>query len=123
HDDVAAQRGVADEGVYVAWLWFGTPAARFGIRPTRRIIQVDDAPTPNLDAFLAAVAHVQDRQSVRLTMENLDQGELVSTLKLDLQYWPTEVIELQTAADGRSTWVRHPPPASGGGVPAAVTQP
>jgi hypothetical protein len=109
HDEVAAQRGVADRGVYIAWLWFGTPAARYGIRPTRRIVAVDDVPTPDLDAFLAAVAGVRDRQSVRLTMEKLDGGVVVSTLKLDLQYWPTEEIELEHPSGGPPVWVRRAP--------------
>ena len=56
HDDVSAQQGTEARGVYIAWLWFGTPAARYGIRPTRRIVKVDDIDTPDLDAFLAAVA-------------------------------------------------------------------
>jgi S1-C subfamily serine protease len=106
HDDVAAQRGAAPGGdpggVYIAWLWFGSPGARHGIRPTRRITHVDDIPTPDLDAFLQAVASRKDRDPVRLTMVKLDGGELVETLKLDLQYWPTEVIELVGDA-----WVRR----------------
>jgi S1-C subfamily serine protease len=108
HDDVAAQRGdvaaagIDPGGVYIAWLWFGSPGARHGIRPTRRITHVDDIPTPDLDAFLQAVASRDDRDAVRLTMVKLDGGEIVETLKLDLQYWPTEVIELVDNA-----WVRR----------------
>ncbi|MEQ1501371.1 MAG: trypsin-like peptidase domain-containing protein, partial [Myxococcota bacterium] len=104
HEDVAAQQGTPAGGVYIAWLWFGTPAARYGIRPTRRIVRVDDTPTPDLDAFLAAVATNRDRESVRLTLEKLDGSEMVATLKLDLQYWPTEEIAL---VDGQ--WVRRAP--------------
>lgn len=102
HDDVAAQQGLDPSGVYIAWLWFGSPAARYGIRPTRRITHVDDVETPDLDSFLAAVASRDDRQPVRLLMEKLDGGKMVETLKLDLQYWPTETIEL---IDGQ--WVRR----------------
>lgn len=105
HDEVAAQQGTDAHGVYIAWLWFGTPAARYGIRPTRRIVKVDDVDTPDLDSFLAAVATRGDREPVRLTLEKLDGSEMVATLKLDLQYWPTEIIEL---VDGR--WVRRPAP-------------
>ena len=105
HDDVSAQQGIDARGVYIAWLWFGTPAARYGIRPTRRIVKVDEVDTPDLDSFLAAVATRGDREPVRLTLEKLDGSEMVATLKLDSQYWPTEVIEL---VDGQ--WVRRQAP-------------
>lgn len=101
HDEVASQQGLEPDGVYVAWLWFGSPGARYGLRPTRRIVQVDDTPTPTLDAFLAAVSDMRHRDSVRLLLEKLDGGELVTTLELDLAYWPTQVMELD---DGG--WIR-----------------
>ncbi|MEZ4319040.1 MAG: trypsin-like peptidase domain-containing protein [Myxococcota bacterium] len=95
HYEVAAQRGIDPEGVYIAWLWYGSPGARYQIRPTRRILKVDDTPTPDLDAFLAAVRGLSDREAVRLTMKGLNGAEQVQTLKMDLQYWPTQVFEVQ----------------------------
>jgi pro-apoptotic serine protease NMA111 len=104
HYEVEAQNGFKAEGVYVAWLWYGSPASRYSLRPTRRITAVDDTPTPDLDAFLAAVKGRKDRAPVRLTMEKLDGSVAVQTLKLDLQYWPTQVLERQP--DG--SWKRTP---------------
>ncbi|MFT4623031.1 MAG: S1-C subfamily serine protease [Myxococcota bacterium] len=101
HYDVRAQKGVDPSGVYTAWLWYGTPAQRFGFRPTRRIVAVDDAPTPDLDSFMAAVDGLPDRAPVRLTTESLDGSVRVQTLKLDLQYWPTQLFELTNG-----TWAR-----------------
>lgn len=95
HYEVAAQRGIEANGIYVAWLWYGSPAHRYGIHATRRIVAVDDTPTPDIDAFLAAVASRGDREALRLTMEALDGSVLVNTLKLDLRYWPTQVYELR----------------------------
>jgi S1-C subfamily serine protease len=97
HHDVSAQRGIEAAGVYIAWLWYGSPAQRFGIRPTRRITAVDDRPTPDLDAFLDAVDGLEDRSPVRLTTEALDGSVRVQTLKLDLRYWPTQAFELGEA--------------------------
>lgn len=103
HREVSSQRGLEPEGVYVAWFWYGTPAQRYGFRPTRRIIEVDGVPTPDLDSFLAVVSEKKDRESVRVLMVDLDNKQEVRTLKLDLRYWPTE--ELLLTEDG---WVRRP---------------
>jgi len=102
HYEVAAQQGIDPDGIYIAWLWYGSPAARYGLRPTRRIVEVDGVPTPDLDVFLAAVDDMQDRQAVRVKMVALDGRTLVKTMKLDLTYWPTLVLERD---DGE--WVRR----------------
>jgi S1-C subfamily serine protease len=101
HRAVSVQRGVPPEGVYVAWFWYGSPADRFGLSSTRRIVAVDGAPTPDLDAFLAAVADRPDRGAVRLRSLRLDGKTEVITLKLDLQFWPT--LEFRRAGIG---WAR-----------------
>lgn len=102
HAAVAEQRGIAPEGVYIAWYWYGSPAARYGLRATRRIIEVNGQPTPDLDSFLSVVADVPDRGAVRLQTEDLDGRREVATLELDLTYWPTW--ELVREGGG---WVRR----------------
>ena len=66
HRAMSAQRGIAPEGVYVAFFSYGSPATRYGLSPGRRIVEVDGEPTPDLDAFLKVVAGRPDRSSVRL---------------------------------------------------------
>ncbi|MCB9760016.1 MAG: trypsin-like peptidase domain-containing protein [Alphaproteobacteria bacterium] len=94
HREVSAQRGLDPTGVYIAWYWYGSPAHRYGFRPTRRIIEVDGVPTPDLDTFLEVVAEKQDRDSVRILMLDLDDKPQMATLKVDLRYWPTRAFEL-----------------------------
>ena len=94
----AIQRGVPPEGVYVAGRWYGSPVDRHGLRATRRILAVGGAPTPDLDAFLAAVRDVPDRGSVQLLTEDLEGKREVLTLDLDLRYWPTR--ELRFTGEG-----------------------
>lgn len=98
HAAVAQQRGIERSGVYVAWYWYGSPAGRYGLRPTRRIVAVDETPTPDLDAFLSAVGDRPVGESVRLEVVDLQGRRQVLTLEVDPVYWPT--YELRRGDDG-----------------------
>lgn len=102
HLDVFTQRTVEGDGVYVVWRWYGTPASRYHLSPTRRIVEVDDVPTPDLETFLNVVAEHVDQQAVRISTLDLHNQPSVTTLRLDLQYFPT--FRLQLGDDG---WVRE----------------
>lgn len=103
HRPMSAQRGIPPVGVYVAYFSYGSPATRYGLYPGRRIVEVDGIPTPNLDAFLAAVSGRPDRSSVRLKTITWNNAVEVITLKLDKHYWPG--YELRDTPQG---WVRTP---------------
>lgn len=88
HRAMSAQRGIPPVGVYVGYFSYGSPATRYGLYPGRRIVEVDGQPTPDLDAFLAAVTGRPDRSSVRLKTITWNNAPEVITLKLDKHYWP-----------------------------------
>jgi len=98
-----AQRGIPPVGVYIDFFAYGSPAARYGLYPGRRIVQVDGEPTLDLDSFIEAVAGRPDRSSLRLTTITWNNAPEVITLKLDKHYWPA--YELLRTPDG---WTRHP---------------
>jgi len=98
HRPMAAQRGIDPYGVYVAFFSYGSPATRYGLWAGRRVIEVDETPTPDLEAFVAAVAEKQDRESVRLKTVTWNDVVEVITLKLDNQYWPA--YEIKRTEDG-----------------------
>jgi pro-apoptotic serine protease NMA111 len=108
HHALLSQRGGAVDGVYVASTAPGSPAARNGLRATRRIIEVDGRPTPDLDAFLAAVHGRDDRAAVRLLAVDLDGRTEAITLRLDLRYFDTS--ELRWTDNG--AWDRGEPAVS-----------
>ncbi len=103
HRAMRAQRGVAAEGVYVAYFAYGSPATRYGLFPGRRIVEVDGMPTPDLDSFLKVVGGRADRSSLRLRTVSWNNAPEVITLKLDRHYWPTYELRRNGAA-----WERAP---------------
>ena len=88
HRALSAQRGIPPEGVFVGYYSYGSPATRYQLWAGRRIVEVDGQPTPNLDAFIKAVAGRPDRSSVRLRTMAWNGSVDVITLKLDTRYWP-----------------------------------
>ncbi|MBK7947241.1 MAG: trypsin-like peptidase domain-containing protein [Deltaproteobacteria bacterium] len=102
HPVLAAQYRIPPGGVYVSRHWFGSPATRYRLEATHRIVEVDGQPVADLDGFLALVADKRDGDAVRLETLDLDGRPAVLTLKLDLEYWPT--YELLRSAQG---WERR----------------
>jgi S1-C subfamily serine protease len=88
HRAMAAQRGIDPSGVYVAFFSYGSPATRYGLYAGRRIVEVDNRPTPDLQTFIDVVEGKENRTSVRLKTITWNGAVEVITLKLDTQYWP-----------------------------------
>ena len=88
HRAMAAQRGIATDGVYVAYFSYGSPATRYGLWAGRRVVEVNEVATPNLQAFIDAVKDIEHRESVRLKTVTWNGTAEVITLKIDNQYWP-----------------------------------
>jgi hypothetical protein len=101
HRPMAAQRGIDPYGVYVAFFSYGSPATRYGLYAGRRVVEVDETPTPDLNAFVEVVAGKRDQQSIRLKTVTWNGAVEVITLKLDNQYWPA--YEIRRTEEG---WVR-----------------
>ncbi len=106
HLEVASQQGVPATGVYVAWYWFGSPAARDGLRPARRILKVGDQEITDLDQFVRVVGAMDPAQPIVLTLEDLARRIEVRPIELDLDKWPTERIR---SVDGQWTRTRLAP--------------
>jgi S1-C subfamily serine protease len=101
HRPMAAQRGIEPDGVYVAFFSYGSPATRYGLWAGRRVVEIDETPIPNLQAFVDAISNKQDQESVRVKTVTWNGAVEVITLKLDNQYWPA--YEIRRTADG---WLR-----------------
>jgi S1-C subfamily serine protease len=98
HRAMAAQRGVSRDGVYVAYFSYGSPSTRYGLWAGRRVVEVNETPTPDLESFVNAVKDIKHRESVRVKTVSWNGTPEVITLKLDTQYWPA--YEIRRTADG-----------------------
>jgi S1-C subfamily serine protease len=98
HRAMAAQRGINPYGVYIAFFSYGSPATRYGLWAGRRIVEVDDTATPDLQTFVDVVRGKKDESSVRLKTITWNGAAEVITLKLDNQYWPA--YEIRRTEDG-----------------------
>ncbi len=86
--EIAAQRGRNDEGLYVSWIWKGSPAAHYGIYPSGLLVELEGVAISDLDGFVARLNGIAGQASVRVKMVSLSGKERMLTLKLDHQYWP-----------------------------------
>lgn len=91
--EIAAQRGRDEKGLYVSWIWKGTPAAHYGLVPTSLLTELEGVAISDLDGFITRLKEIADHESVRIKMLSLNGKETMLTLKLDNQYWP--VFELR----------------------------
>ena len=101
HRPMAAQRGIDPYGVYVAFFSYGSPATRYGLWAGRRVVEIDETPTPDLETFVDVIADKKDHESIRVKTVTWNGAVEVITLKLDNQYWPA--YEIRRTENG---WVR-----------------
>ena len=108
HLPIRFDHQLSREGVFLSWLWFGSPADRYSLGAALRILAVDGQPTADLDAFILAVRDKRDGESVRLEVRDLEDKPSVVTLELDLESWPTQELRLEPGGWARSDVVAGP---------------
>ena len=82
-------------GVYISRWHHGSPAHRYGLYALHWILEVNDTPTPNLEAFLKETKGIPHESFVRLKVCQLSDGkQKVITLKTEHRFWPTWELRL-----------------------------
>ncbi|KAK4273653.1 hypothetical protein QN277_017000 [Acacia crassicarpa] len=91
HPSVRALGFLPEEGhgVYVARWCHGSPVHRYGLYALQWIVEVNERPTPDLDAFVDVTKELKHGEFVRVKTVHLNGRPRVLTLKQDLHYWPT----------------------------------
>ena len=97
-------------GVYVSRWYHGSPAHRYSLYALNWIASINGVATPDVDTFLAAVSSLPHRAPVRVGLVHVETTKpKVLTLKQDLVYWPTVVLERGVGAsplDAAGGWTR-----------------
>ncbi|CAK7564382.1 MAG: hypothetical protein SEPTF4163_002271 [Sporothrix epigloea] len=89
HHGVRQQISKLFSEVYVSARTRGSPSYQYGLAPTNFITHVNGTPTPDLDAFLAAVKQIPDNTYFRLKAVTFDSVPWVATMKKNEHYFPT----------------------------------
>ena len=85
---ISVELGVPPTGVYTSWRWSGSPAERYELPQHLRIVRVGGRPTPDLDAFAAAIKGLDHGDAVRVEALNRFDVPVVHTLRVDQRDWP-----------------------------------
>jgi len=98
HRAIAAQRGIAPEGVYVSSVWRGSPASRYGLDAVLRILEIENNKVADVDDFIKLVTKYRDKEYIYIKIKDLIDRERIITLKQDLRYWPTRKVYKENGA-------------------------
>ena len=77
------------EGVYISFIKLGSPADSTDIAPVRWIVEVNNHPVNNIDNLLTEILKLKHQEYVRVRTMDWQGSEALSTLRLDLHFWPT----------------------------------
>lgn len=97
HRALAEQRGLAANGAYVSFVWYGSPADRYRLQAVTRIVEMNGQRVRDLNEFIALARATRDSEFIQLRVLDLFNKESVITLKQNNRYWPAREIYLDGA--------------------------
>ena len=92
HRELSLQRGIEPRGVYVSFVFNGSPANRSNLSALLRIVGFNGEPVDNMQQFKALTRKYKNSKFVQLKVLDLINRESVISLKQDLYYWPEREI-------------------------------
>jgi len=86
--EISLQRGIKPEGVYVSYIFHGSPANRSDLSALLRIVEFNGEVVENLDGFVQLTKKYKDEKFIQLKVLDLINRESVISLKQNVYYWP-----------------------------------
>ena len=102
------ERQLSQEGVYVSFYRFGSPASRSGLLANMRIVGINDQAITSIPDFINAVEALPDRANVRLRVIDLNDRPRVLKLETNYDYWPNSHLRLKEG-EWQRTPLKHRP--------------
>lgn len=88
HRELALQRGIEPKGVYVSFVFHGSPANRSNLSALLRIVEVNGEAVENLQQFEKLTEKYSEDEFIQLKVLDLINRESVISLKQNQYYWP-----------------------------------
>ena len=92
HRELALQRGIKSEGVYVSYVYHGSPANRSSLSALMRIVEINGERVKGLDRFKELVHDFRNKKFLQLKVLDLLNRESLISLKQNQFYWPSREI-------------------------------
>ncbi len=88
HRPAILQRGISNDGVYIASYKYGSPASRYKVYAMSKIVEINGQKITTTDDFINAVKKKKHQESVVIKTLDFNNNLNVTSLKLDNHYWP-----------------------------------
>jgi len=90
--ELSSQRGIKPKGVYVSYVYSGSPANRSGLGALLRIVEFNGEKVENLNAFKQLIKKYKNDKFIQLKVLDLINRESVISLRQNNYYWPSRTI-------------------------------
>lgn len=88
HRELSLQRGIENRGVYVSFVFHGSPANRSSLSALLRIVEINGEEVENLKQFKRLIEKNKNEKFIQLKVLDLINRESVLSLKQSPYYWP-----------------------------------
>ena len=92
HRELSLQRGIEPKGVYVSYVFHGSPADRSRLSALLRIVEVNGEAVEDLLEFKKIIGRFSSEKFIQLKVLDLLNRESVISVKQNHYYWPTREI-------------------------------
>jgi len=92
HRELALQRGIKPQGVYVSYVFHGSPANRSGLNALLRIVEINGEKVESIDLFKGQIEKYKNNKFLQLKVLDLLNRESLISVKQNKYYWPDREI-------------------------------
>jgi len=88
HRELALQRGIEPLGVYVSYVFHGSPANRSGLHAMLRIVEINGEKIETIDVFKKQIEKYKNNKFIQIKVLDLLDRESLISVKQNKYYWP-----------------------------------